>query len=156
MGDRGPASPPQADRRATRVQPVETGRVEIEYGDLYDDLGIGTTILESLASRILTGKYTDGIPDDSRAATANLDFLSNRLTDAELLAKVDQLAPIAKDLGCTQAQLALAWCTLNPNVSSVITGASRVSQVFENFETLAVADAISDEQRAQIEAIFPV
>ncbi len=131
-------------------------RVENEYARLYEDLGIGTTIWSPLASGILTGKYSSGIPEDSRAATANLGFLTDRLSDADMLAKVDQLTPIAKDLGCTQAQLALAWCTLNPNVSSVITGASRVSQVIENFESLAVADAITTEQREQIEAIFPV
>ncbi len=135
---------------------LKRGRVEVEYADLYEDLGIGTTIWSPLASGILTGKYSGGIPDDSRAATSNLDFLSKRLTDAELLAKVDQLAPVANDLGCTQAQLALAWCTLNPNVSTVITGASRVSQVFENFEALAVADAITPDQREQIESLFPV
>ncbi len=135
---------------------LKRGKVENEFARLYEDLGIGTTIWSPLASGILTGKYSGGIPEDSRAATAGLGFLTDRLSDAEMLAKVDELAPIAKDLGCTQAQLALAWCTLNPNVSSVITGASKVSQVIENFEALDVADALTSDQIEQIESLFPV
>ncbi len=129
-------------------------KVETEYARLYDDIGLGTTIWSPLASGVLTGKYADGIPEDSRAALKGYGFVADRASDRAVLAKVAGLAPIAKELGCTQAQLALAWCTLNPNVSSVITGASRVSQVTENFEAIDVADAITPELQQRIEALF--
>jgi aryl-alcohol dehydrogenase-like predicted oxidoreductase len=102
----------------------------------------------------LTGKYTNGIPEDSRAALKGYGFVADRASDRVLLDKIAGLAPIAAELGCTQAQLALAWCTLNPNVTSVITGASRVSQVTENFEAIEVAAAITPEIASRIESLF--
>lgn len=129
-------------------------RVEHEYARLYEDIGLGTTIWSPLASGILTGKYRDGIPEDSRAALRGYGFVAKRASDQEIIDRVDTLAPIAAELGCTQAQLALAWCTLNPNVSTVITGASRVSQVTENFAALEIAEAITPEIKERIEAAF--
>jgi voltage-dependent potassium channel beta subunit len=127
-------------------------RVEKEYARLYEDIGLGTTIWSPLASGLLTGKYKDGIPADSRGALEGYEFLKDRLTEGSAIAKVEQLRPIADELGCTLAQLAIAWCAYNPNVSTVITGASRPSQVVENFAALDVLAALTPETVARIEA----
>ncbi len=127
-------------------------RVENEYARLYDDIGLGTTIWSPLASGLLTGKYRDGVPSDSRAALPGYEWLGERLTDAASLAKVENLRPIADDLGCSMAQLAIAWCAINPRVSTVITGASRPSQVLENFEALRVMEQLTPDVVARIEA----
>ncbi len=127
-------------------------RVESEYAELYNDTHYGNTIWSPLASGLLTGKYRDGIPAGSRAALAGYDWLADSITDAEAIAKVEKLRPIADRLGCSMAQLALAWCTKHPMVSSVITGASRSSQVVENFGALDVIPLITDEVKAEIEA----
>lgn len=126
-------------------------RVEHEYKPLFDTYSYGTTIWSPLASGLLTGKYRDGIPDDSRAALAGYGWLAKQMDDREAIEAVERLRPIADDLGCTMAQLALAWCTKNPNVSTVITGASRAKQVVENFETLDVIPLLSDDVTARIE-----
>ena len=137
--DRRAPPPAQAGHRAAAVQPARAAqRVEQEYARLFDDTGYGATIWSPLASGLLTGKYRDGIPDDSRARCPATAGWRQRLSDERALAKVERLRPIADELGCSMAQLALAWCTRNPNVSTVITGASRPSQVVENFAALDV------------------
>ena len=130
---------------------LERRRVEHEYARLYEDLGMGTTIWSPLASGLLTGKYASGVPEDSRGALAGYGWLAERLRDPEAGAKVERLRPIATDLDCTLAQLAIAWCVTNPRVSSVITGASRVSQVVENFAALEVVDRLTPEVLARID-----
>ena len=120
-------------------------KVEVEYARLYDDIGLGTTIWSPLASGLLTGKYKDGVPQDSRGALPGYEWLAERMTDAASLAKVEHLRPIAADLGCSMAQLAIAWCAANPHVSTVITGASRASQVVENFDAIDVLAALTPE-----------
>ncbi len=129
------------------------GRVEQEYARLYDDIGIGTTIWSPLASGLLTGKYSDGVPPDSRAALKGFDWLAERILDPVKLRQVRSLAPIARELDCTLAQLALAWCLKNPHVSTVITGASRPAQVSENMRALAVVPKLTSEVMARIEAV---
>jgi voltage-dependent potassium channel beta subunit len=128
-------------------------RVEQEYARLYDDIGLGLTTWSPLASGLLTGKYQGGIPAGSRGAMDSVAFLREGLTDAARNAAVAELAPIAHDLGGTLAQLAIAWITRNPRVSSVITGASRVDQLQSNLGALAVADRLTPELVARIEAI---
>jgi voltage-dependent potassium channel beta subunit len=127
-------------------------RVEDEYAELFDEFGYGTTIWSPLASGLLTGKYRDGIPSDSRGALEGYGWLAKELSDPENVAKVEKLRPIADELGCTLAQLALAWCTKNPNVSTVITGASRASQVVENFAALDVAPLLTPDVLDRIDA----
>ena len=117
-------------------------RVEQEYARLYEDIGLGLTIWSPLKSGLLTGKYIDGVPDDSRGALQGYEWLTGSLTDAEANAKVQNLLPIADELGCSMAQLAIAWCATNPNVSTVITGASKVEQVEQNFGALDVIDRL--------------
>jgi voltage-dependent potassium channel beta subunit len=125
-------------------------RVEVEYKRLYEEIGLGLTTWSPLASGLLTGKYRDGVPPDSRGAIQRMQFLVADLTDKKKNEAVAQLGDVAKDLGCTTAQLALAWCLRNPRVSTVITGASRVSQVEEN---LKAADIVLKLTPALLERI---
>ena len=127
-------------------------RVEKEYARLYRDIGLGTTTWSPLASGLLTGKYNDGIPPDSRGTVKGYEWLAERLTDPAKLAVVRRLAPVAADLGCTLAQLALAWCLKNPHVSTVITGASRPAQVVENMKALEVVPQLDAALMARIDA----
>ena len=129
-------------------------RVEVEYDSLYRDFGLGTTIWSPLASGLLTGKYNDGIPEDSRLATEGYEWLQERVLAEDRIEKVRKLTELADDLGCTTAQLAIAWCLTNPNVSTVITGASRPSQVEENMQALGVVDAIDTDTRVRVESIL--
>ncbi len=124
---------------------LEQERVTNEYARLYDDIGLGLTTWSPLASGLLTGKYLDGVPADSRGALPGYEWLQAMLTDERRNAKVRQLAAVAERLGCTLSQMAIAWCTMNPHVSTVITGASRVSQVVENMAALEVVDALTPE-----------
>ncbi len=127
-------------------------RVEAEYARLYDDIGLGTTIWSPLASGLLTGKYAAGVPDDSRGALPGYEWLASSLNDKRSQAKVEALRPIAAKLDCSMAQLAIAWCASNPHVSTVITGASRASQVTENFAALDVLALLTPEVLASIDA----
>jgi len=127
-------------------------RVEKEYARLYQDIGLGTTTWSPLASGLLTGKYNDGIPPDSRGTIKGYEWLAERLTDQTKLGKVRSLAPIAQELGVTLGQMALAWCLANPHVSTVITGASRPAQVVENMRALDVVDKLTPEVMARIDA----
>ena len=128
-------------------------RFEKEYAILYRELGYGTTIWSPLASGLLTGKYNNGIPKESRAALKGYEWLQQGITE-ERIAKVRLLEPIAQELGCSLAQLGLAWCLKNPNVSTVITGASRAEQVHENMKALEVAPKLTDEVMERIEAVL--
>jgi len=131
-------------------------RVEVEYARLFADYGYGATTWSPLASGLLTGKYNNGIPADSRGSVKGYEWLKDQLTDETALAKVRALQPIADELGVTLAQLALAWCMKNPHVSSVITGASRVGQVRENMKAVDVVAKLTPEVMARIDAIAPV
>ena len=126
-------------------------RVETEYARLYEEIGLGTTIWSPLASGLLSGKYQSGIPSDSRGALPGYEWLGERLTDGATLAKVEKLRPIATELGCSLAQLSIAWCAMNPRVSTVITGASRAGQVVENFAALDVMEMLTPEVMERIE-----
>jgi voltage-dependent potassium channel beta subunit len=128
-------------------------RVEQEYARLYDDIGLGLTTWSPLASGLLTGKYKDGVPPDSRGALENMGFLREKLTHPAKNAAVVQLGSIAAELDATTAQLALAWVTKNPRVSSVITGASKLSQLQSNLGAMAVAERLTPEVMARIDAI---
>lgn len=134
-------------------------RVENEYERLYheDNIGLGTTIWSPLASGLLTGKYNNGIPEDSRLNVPGYEWLKEMLMSDEgqaRLAKVKELAVIAEELNTTMPKLALAWCAKNPNVSTVITGASKVSQVEENFKSLELMPQLTDDVMDKIEAVL--
>ena len=128
-------------------------RVEQEYARLYGDIGLGLTTWSPLASGLLTGKYAAGIPEGSRGAMENMAFLRDGLTHAAKNEAVAKLQPIAAELGGTLAQLALAWVAKNPNVSTVITGASKLEQLHQNLGALALLDKLTPDVMARIDAI---
>jgi voltage-dependent potassium channel beta subunit len=132
-------------------------RVESEYIRLYKGIGLGTTIWSPLASGLLTGKYNQGIPEGTRATLEGYEWLKKRFEGEKAkqqIEKVRQLAPIAEELGCSLAQLALAWCLKNPHVNTVITGASRREQVVENMGALDVVGKLSDAVMERIDSIL--
>jgi len=129
-------------------------RVEQDYARLYEEIGLGLTTWSPLASGLLTGKYRGGIiPADSRGALKNMDFLHKNLLDAQKNDAVAKLEPIAAELGASIAQLAIAWAAKNPRVSTVITGASKLSQLQSNLGALAVIDKLTPEVLAKIDEI---
>jgi voltage-dependent potassium channel beta subunit len=132
----------------------ERERFSNEYIRFYKDYGYGATTWSPLASGLLTGKYNDGIPENSRGTLKGYDWLKGHLTDQQKIAKVKALEPIAKELGCTLSQLGIAWCLKNPYISTVITGASRVEQVHENMKAADVAAKITPEILDRIDVIF--
>ncbi|MHA7878745.1 MAG: potassium channel beta subunit family protein [Saccharospirillum sp.] len=132
-------------------------KVEGEYRPLYDTYGLGTTIWSPLASGLLTGKYLDGIPDDSRLNLPGYEWLRDNLLGDQgqaNLDKVRQLHPLAEELGISLTHLSLAWCLKNPNVSTVILGASRLSQLEDNLGALDALPKLDDDAMAQIDAIM--
>lgn len=129
-------------------------RVEHDLVPLFEDVGLGTTTFSPLANGLLTGKYNDGIPEDSRLATEGYEWLQDEVLVNDRLDKVARLSEVADDLNCTTAQLALAWCLRTNDVSTVITGASKPHQVEENMQALDVADRIDDEVEARLESIL--
>ncbi len=129
-------------------------KVENEYKRLYEDCGIGLTVWSPLASGLLSGKYVNGIPDGSRASLPGYEWLRASLTDVEKNKKVKELQKVAESLDATLSQLAIAWCTKNPNVSTVITGASSPLQVKENMKAADVATRLDLAHMEQIDRIL--
>jgi len=129
-------------------------RVEKEYLPLYREIGLGTTIWSPLSSGLLSGKYNDGIPPGSRATLKGYEWLREYIITPQNLEKVKKLQPIAAQLNCTLAQLALAWCLKSPYVSTVITGASQPEQVVENMKALEVAPKVTSEVMGKVEAVL--
>ena len=128
-------------------------RVEQEYARLYEDIGLGLTTWSPLASGLLTGKYKDGIPAGSRGAMQNMGFLGASLADPAKKAALVQLEAVAAGLGCTLAQLAIAWVAKNPHVSTVITGASKLSQLQSNLGAVAVIEQLTPELMTRLDDI---
>ncbi len=131
--------------------------VEVEYARLYDAIGLGTTIWSPLASGLLTGKYNDGTPSDSRLTLPGYEWLRDMFESEEgqrRIQKTRELTTIAEELGTSMAKLAIAWCVKNPNVSTVITGASRVEQVQENMAALDVVPQLTNDVMEKIESLL--
>lgn len=128
-------------------------RVEQEYASLYRKIGLGLATWSPLASGLLTGKYRDGIAAGSRGALEGYAFLKERLIDPDRNAKVVQLAGVAREMGCSVGQLAIAWCLKNPNVSTVISGARTAAQVRENMLAVEVAARMDSALMSRIAAI---
>lgn len=148
-----------ADRRNLRKPVMEQPqynlfarkRVEQEYARLYSEIGLGLTTWSPLASGVLSGKYSNGIPADSRMALPSYSWLKDTGLDKAKVAFAERLGKIARDLGCTASQLAIAWCAKNPNVSTVITGASRPEQVSENMKAINIIPKLDDTVMALID-----
>jgi voltage-dependent potassium channel beta subunit len=128
-------------------------RFEREYGHIFRDIGYGSTTFSPLAGGILSGKYNNGIPADSRATLAGYEWFKRHITP-EKIEIVKKLEVIANGLGGTPAQLAIAWVLKNPNVSSVITGASKPEQVTENLKALDILPKLTPDIMSQIEGIL--
>lgn len=139
---------------------LERTKVELEFAHLYRETGLGLTIFSPLKQGILSGKYKDGIPDDSRFAQTSVDFIAGywKRTGKEqwdgIIKKVNQLQPIAEKLGIKMSVLALAWVLRNPNVSSAIIGASSPAQVYENVEAVAAYKKLTTEIMDEIDKIL--
>lgn len=131
---------------------IEKSKVEIEFEPLYKKMKLGLTTWSPLASGQLTGKYMKGIPKDSRASMPSLSWLKEEMENAERIKKVEKLKAISDKTGISMAHLAIGWCTLNPNVSTVILGASRLEQLVTNLEVLSKLNQIRDVKK-ELDAI---
>ncbi len=132
-------------------------KVEREFSRLYQEIGLGTTIWSPLASGMLTGKYNHGIPEGTRITLHGYEWLRESFENENAkigIQKVIELTPIAENLGMTMPQMAIAWCLKNPNVTSVITGATKPSQVTENMHTMDLVEKLTPEVMDQIELIL--
>jgi aryl-alcohol dehydrogenase-like predicted oxidoreductase len=129
-------------------------KLEVEFFKLFRDYGYGTTIWSPLASGILTGKYNNGIPKGSRLTRDELTWLREKLLNDENIKKVAELVLLAEELGTTAAKLAIAWCLKNSNVSTVITGATKLEQLKQNLESLEVVGKLTDDVMNLIESIL--
>lgn len=135
-------------------------KVEKEFAHLYREVGLGLTVFSPMRQGILSGKYRDGIPDNSRFAQSSVEFISGfwKRTGKEewngIIEQVRRLEPIAERLGIKQSQLALAWVLKNENVSSAITGASSPEQVYENVKAVAAVDKLTPEIMNEIDQIL--
>jgi voltage-dependent potassium channel beta subunit len=130
-------------------------RVEVEYAPLYERFGLGTTTWSPLASGLLTGKYNDAVPEDARIHLSGYEWLKRRFESADGKARIGQvkkLSAIAQEIGITTAQLSIGFCLKNPNVSTVILGASRASQLAENLKIIDLVAKLTPEVMARIEA----
>lgn len=134
-------------------------RFEVEYAPLFDQFKYGTTIWSPLASGLLTGKYNDGIPTDSRFAT-NKEFFESTVKELQSPAgqakieKVKKLTQVAEKLGGNVTQLSLAWAAKNPNVSTVILGATKVEQIHDNCGAIKLVEKLTPEIMEEIEGIL--
>jgi voltage-dependent potassium channel beta subunit len=132
----------------------ERNKVENEYLQIFKNEGLGTTIWSPLAVGLLTGKYNDGIPADSRLAIQGFDWLKDRWMTDDKITKVKSLALLAKELNVTLPALSIAWCISNPNVTTVILGATKVHQLTENLKALEVVPLLTKEVIEKIESIM--
>jgi voltage-dependent potassium channel beta subunit len=129
-------------------------KVEVEFSQLYRTVGLGTTIWSPLASGILTGKHKADVLEGSRFRMQGLEWLRDREITQDRLAKVQQLVPIAEELGVSMPVMALAWCLKNPNVSTVILGASKEQQLKENLGAVQAQDKMTVEVMARISQVL--
>ena len=135
---------------------LHRARVEHEYAPFYQDPGMGTTIWSPLASGLLTGKYDDGVPAGTRTSLPGMEWLRDEITGPAgkpKIEKVKRLKKVADELGCTRAQLAIAWCLKNPHVSTAITGATAAAQLRENLGALQVLPKLTSDVMGTIDAI---
>ena len=133
---------------------LERDKMEKDYRMIFKTVGMGTTIWSPLASGLLTGKYNDGIPEESRFALQGFDWLKDRFMVDDKLAKVKKLTAFAKELGVPVSTLSIAWTLKNPNVTTAILGATKRSQLEENLKALEALPLLTDDVVQQIEDIM--
>jgi voltage-dependent potassium channel beta subunit len=129
-------------------------KIEVEFSQMYKTVGLGTTVWSPLASGILSGKYNDSFPNDTRLGMEGLDWLKDKNFTVERIEKVKKLTQLAKDLNLNLPVMSLAWCLKNPHVSTVILGASKEQQLVENLKAIEAKEILTDEVMARIEAIL--
>ena len=133
---------------------LDRQRFEVEYAPIFEKYRMGATIWSPLASGALTGKYLNGVPEGSRASLKGYEWLRDTMVDSDRgqarMKKVSELMPVAQELGTSLSKLAIAWCLLNKNVSSVILGASKVEQLEENLAAADVVALLTDEIQAKL------
>jgi voltage-dependent potassium channel beta subunit len=129
-------------------------KVEVEFSQIYKSVGLGTTIWSPLASGILSGKYNDQFPDGTRLGMDGLEWLKERNLTQERITAVLELGNLAKELGLSLPVMSLAWCLKNPNVSTVILGASKLQQLQENMQALGAQELLTPEVMQRIEDIL--
>ena len=132
---------------------LERNKIENEFLMVFKTVGLGTTIWSPLASGLLSGKYNNGIPEDSRFAIEGFDWLKDRWMKENFLDKIKKLSLLANELSISVAQLSIAWCIKNPNVTTAILGASRKEQLLENLKALDAAEKLNAEIMKRIEDI---
>jgi voltage-dependent potassium channel beta subunit len=144
--------PPQMEQPQYNM--LHRERVEKEYAHLYSEIGLGTTIWSPLASGVLTGKYDNGIVPGTRATLSGYEWLREYVITPQNIEKSKKLQPIAQELDCTMAQLSLAWCLKNTNVSTAITGASKPEQVTENMKAAEVVASLDTQVMERIDQVL--
>jgi voltage-dependent potassium channel beta subunit len=133
---------------------LERSKMEVDYYTIFRNIGMGTTIWSPLASGLLTGKYNDGIPEDSRLALEGFDWLKDRTLTEDRIERIKRLQQVADDLGTSLATMAIAWCIRNPNVTTAILGATRESQLAENLKALDVYPLMDETIMQRIDDIM--
>ena len=153
FAERNHLTPPTMEQPQYNL--LDRKRFEIEYAPLFEKYRMGTTTWSPLASGALTGKYLDGIPEGSRASLKGYEWLRDLMVDSERgqhrMKKVARLLTVAEELGTSLSRLAIAWCLLNKNVSTVILGASRVEQLEENLTALEVLPLLTADVQAKLD-----
>ena len=129
-------------------------KIEVEFSQMYKTVGLGTTVWSPLASGILSGKYNDSFPADTRLGMEGLDWLKDKNFTAERIEKVKKLTQLAKDLDLNLPVMSLAWCLKNPHVSTVILGASKEQQLVENLKAIEAKKMLTDEVMEKIDTIL--
>jgi aryl-alcohol dehydrogenase-like predicted oxidoreductase len=129
-------------------------KVEVEFSQLYKTVGLGTTIWSPLASGILSGKYNKDFPTDTRLGIEGLEWLKDKNITEERIDKVKKMAVLASDLDLSLPVLSIAWCLKNPNVSTVILGASKENQLIENLKSLDAQEKLNSDIMQKIEEIL--
>jgi aryl-alcohol dehydrogenase-like predicted oxidoreductase len=132
----------------------ERHKMEMDYLPVFQNVGMGTTIWSPLAAGFLTGKYINGIPEESRLAIKGFDWLKERWLQEEKLKKVKQLNELAKKLNVSLASLSIAWTIKNPNVTTAILGATKTEQLEENLKATAALPLLTPEIMDEIEKIL--
>ena len=133
------------------------GKIEKDYLPLYKEYGLGTTIWSPLASGLLTGKYNHGFPSNSRVYVKGYEWLKEQFESDETIQKIGKvkaLEPVAEKLNISLTQLSLGYCLINPNVSTVILGATKLEQLKENLGTLSIVDKITDSTIKDINKVL--
>lgn len=129
-------------------------KVEVEYSQIYKTVGLGTTIWSPLASGILSGKYSAGVKSETRLTDPNNEWLKDARLKDDDIAKAKELSEVAQEIGITMPQLAISWCLKNDDVSTVILGASKMSQLEENLKAGGMVDKLTEDVMDEIEEIL--